>query len=480
MKKTAIYCILLASVIIRMFTVPASASSANVQIGDLSGDSATNSVILANTCHGMDATSALLGADKIIKNAKSAFLYESGSDTLMYSLNADEKAYPASFVKIMTGYIAAEEGNLDDLVTVSEGAVSSLPVDAVSADLLAGEQIRLEDLLYCLLVSSANDAAAVIAEHISGSQEAFVELMNQYAKDIGCTSTQFTNAHGLHNEQQYTTARDSARILNTAIKNSIFREIFTSVKHSVPATNLSSERLLTSNNFILDTASKLYYDERVIGGRTGVTEDGRRSIATASEKNGMLLICIVMGSDTVYQEDGTSAITVGGYQETTQLLDAGFAGYKTAQIIYSEQALRQLEIPNGSNNLIIGPKDSVSAVIPETATFGELSFRYADAALQAPISKGEKVSSVQIWYGNMCVAQTDLFAMNDVAASGSVHSVEQVRDSGFTIGWIIWFFAGAVCVAGFGFGTFYLVKRFRILSATRRNRNYRRSRRRSR
>ena len=480
MKKIAVFYILLAFLITQLLTVPAFATSVDVPAGNLGSESMTDSVILANTCHGVDATSALLGTDKIIKNAKSAFLYESGSDTLMYALNADEKVYPASFVKIMTGYIAAEKGDLDDLVTVSEGAVSSLPVDAVSADLLAGEQIRLEDLLYCLLVSSANDAAAVIAEHISGSQDAFVDLMNQYAKNIGCTSTQFTNAHGLHNDQQYTTARDSARILNAAMKSPVFREIFTSVKHSVPATNLSSERLLTSNNFILDPASKLYYDERVIGGRTGVTQDGRRSIATASEMNGMLLICIVMGSDTVYQEDGTSAISVGGYQETTQLLDAGFTGYKTAQIIYSEQALRQIAITNGSSDLIMGPKDSVSAVLPETATYGELSFRYDDTVLQAPIAKGEKVSSVQIWHGNMCVAQTDLFAMNNVATSGSVHSVQQDRKPGFAISWFAWIFVGVLCIASFGFCTFYLIKRFRIIGAMSRNRRYRRSRRRSR
>ena len=124
--------------------------------------------------------------------------------------------------------------------------------------------------------------------------------------------------------------------------------------------------------------------------------------------------------------------------------------------------------------------ESVSAVLPETATFGELSFRYTDVALQAPISKGEKVSSVQVWHGNVCVAQTDLFAMNNVSMAGSIHSVEQDRENALSVGVVGWIFFGAVLAAVISFGAFYLIKHIRVLSDRKRIKRYRRSRRRSR
>lgn len=433
-----------------------------------------------NSCHGLDATGTLLGSQKLIDNAKAAFLYEATSETVMYGMNADEKMYPASLVKIMTALIAVQQGELSQTVIVTENAISALPVDAVSVDLVAGEQITLEDLLYCLLVGSANDAAVVIAEHISGSQNGFVQLMNQVAQEIGCTGTQFTNAHGLHNDDQYTTARDAVRILDAAMKNDAFRSVFTTVKHTVPATNKSAERSLGTNNSLMDTSSKLYYDSRVIGGRTGVTGDGRRCIATAAEANGMLLLSVVMGSETEYQEDGYSAIRVGGYHETTALLDAGFDGNKSAQILFPNQALTQLYVENGENDVVLGPKLSVSAVLPESVTSADLSLRYADVELRAPITAGEKVSSVQVWHGNMCVAEADLYAMNSVGLADSVKVVEAVeKNNGFwlTLLWIVLITVGGAAVI------LLFVRsagRIRLFLTKMRSKRYRRSRRRSR
>ena len=433
----------------------------------------------SGTCHTLDASTALLGTGKLIENAKSALVFESNSKTLMYALNADERMHPASLVKVLTALIACEDGNLDDIVTVSEGAVSSLPNDAVSAHLLAGEQIRLEDLLYCLLVGSANDAAIVIAEHISGNQNAFIQRMNEYAKSLNCTGTQFTNPHGLHNADQYITARDAARILDAAIQNEVFRSIFTADTHTVPATNLSEERKLATNNAMKDSGSKLYYDPRVIGGRTGVAGDGRRCIATASESNGMLLITVVMGSETEYQEDGYSAIRVGGYQETTALLDAGFTGYKSAQVLSADQALVQCDVLNGDCDVILGSQISVSAVLPDSVTAGDLSFRYTENQFQAPIEKGQAVSSVQVWYQNMCVAEADLFAMNSVKPNDHFQALtdNDEKNGGSAIGRVLLgIFIAAIVI----WLAVFMLRKFKIAIDKNRSKQYRRSRRRSR
>lgn len=386
---------------------------------------------VASGSFSLDALNPLLGTDKLVDNVRSAIVYEANSQTLMYAWNPDAQMYPASLVKILTALLAIEKGDLSEIVTVTQSAVSSVPYDAVSAKLAVGEKLTLEELLYCMLTGSANDAAAVIAEHISGSQSAFVEEMNQYAQTVGCTATQFTNAHGLHDDNQHTTARDCARILDAALKEPVFKAIFTATEYTVPATNLSPERKLTSGNSMKDTTSKLYYDSRVIGGRTGVAQDGRRCLASAAESNGMLVISIVMGAESVYQDDGYSAISIGGYKETTKLYDACLSGYKTAQILRAEQVLRQVSVEGAQNDLLIGPQISVSTVLPEDISIANLSFRYADKPITLPVSRGEHISDVQIWHGNMCVAQAPLYAMNTLRADdNSQTNVSEVTNDG--------------------------------------------------
>lgn len=437
-------------------------------------------VISVNSCHSLDANMALLGSAQLVDNAKAAVLFEANSETLMYAWNADSQMYPASLVKILTALIAVEKGDLSDTLIVSESAVSSVPYDAVSAELQPGEQLALEDLLYCLLVGSANDAAVVIAEHISGSHGAFVQEMNAYAQALGCTGTNFTNAHGLHDEAQYTTARDIAKILYEALQNDTFRTIFTTNKYSVSATNKSEERSLSSGNSLLDTSSKLYYDARVIGGRTGVTGDGRRCLAAAAESNGMQLISIVMGAESVYQEDGYSAVSVGGYHETTALLDAGFNGYKSAQVLYANQALKQYTVENGDCDVIVGPKISVSTILPEKASSAELSFRFTDASLSAPVEPDQKVSDVEVWHGNMCVAQAELFAMNAVRLA-NVPSEDNLVQKRYTDPiLVLWITLALIAGAVLTVVALRLTGRIRMLILKKRSKRYRRDRRRSR
>ena len=165
-------------------------------------------------CFSTDATDALLGFGEIVKNVKSAFLYERNTKTLMHAWEPDLSLPPSSFVKILTAIIAIEKGNLDSAVTVTEDALSDLPASAVSVDLVVNEVMPLKELIYCMLVGSGNDAAAVIAQYLSGSQYAFVNEMNAFAQRIGCTGSNFTNAHGLHDPAQVTTARDTASTIS--------------------------------------------------------------------------------------------------------------------------------------------------------------------------------------------------------------------------------------------------------------------------
>lgn len=437
-----------------------------------------NSSVISGS-HSLDALNPLLGSEKLVDNVRSAIVYEANSQTMMYAWNPDEQMYPASLVKIMTALLAVEKCALDEIVTVSKSAIDSVPADAVSAKLQADEKMSLNDLLHCLLVGSANDAAAVIAEHISGSQSAFVDLMNLRAQELGCNATVFKNAHGLHDDNQHTTARDSAKILEAAINNSVFKTIFTTDEYVVNATGISTDRKFVTNNTMKDSTSKLYYDARVIGGRTGVAKDGRRCIASAAESNGMLVITVVMGSESVYQEDGYSAISVGGFKETTALLDACLTGYKTAQILRAEQVLRQIPVEGAQNDLLIGAHVSVSTVLPENTAYENLTFTYSDMQLALPIQKGQHVSNVQIWSGGMCVAQAELYALNELRSVNDGKGVTP-SDLDNSVPIAIWIVLGVTLLIVIVFVLIRFSRKIRMFFRYLRRKRYRRSRKRAR
>lgn len=475
MKKIVAICLAICLVLMSLLSQSASAEL------DVLNDKSVQ-----QGCHTIDSRAPLLGSVPFTDNARSIILYEYNTDTLMYAYNVDEQQFPSSFVKIMTCLIAVEKGNLSDMVTVRQEILNTLPNDAVSAELRHGEIISLEDLLYCMMVFSANDAAAVLADHICGSQEAFVAEMNAYAARLGCTATMFKNVHGLHHPEQLTTARDVARILATAMKNEDFARIFNTAFYTVPATNKSAARRLeTTNHLVNNLEYATYYDLRVTGGRTGVTDDGYRCIAAASEADGLEMISVVMGTHSVFEEETYVIKIIGGFLETSKLLDMGYAGYKEAQILYEGQILKQQAVTNGDSDVMLGCMTDISTVLPYGVKNSDLIYRYNDipGAFDAPIKKGEVLSQVEIWYSSVCLGHVELVAMNDVASltplendpSGNVQSDDNVAGKVF-----LWICLGTLAAVGLFFLGTLLTRRLRRASARRRMKKYRRSRRRSR
>ena len=387
---------------------------------------------IASGCHTIDGKIPLLGTTEEITNVESAFLYDYPNDTLLFSYNADAIQYPASLVKIMTALIVAERGNMTDTVTVTQEVLDTLPSGSLDINLQAGEELSLNDLLYCILVESANDASAVAAAHVCGSVENFVSEMNKYAQELGCTQTNFTNVHGVHDEYQVTTARDMARILSVAAKNETFMAAFSTVNYTVPATNLSDARELSSGNYIMnDDQMTIYLDSRVTGGRTGVVDTGERNLAVTAERGGIKLVSIVMGSRSVFSESGRSVITFGSFYETSALLDMGFRGHHPVQLFYKDQVLKQYNVVNGSSYVSTGVKDQVTALLPYGVTYEDLSYRFNEdtTVINAPVKAGDVISTVQVWYNNICLAQADLYAMHDVGIKQVVATEEYIDES---------------------------------------------------
>lgn len=451
------------------FILPVSASgTGNVDMSITSG------------CHTIDAKLPLLGTTEEITNVQSAFLYDYPNDTLLYSLNADAVQYPASLVKIMTGLIIAERGNMDDQVTVSQEVLDTLPDGSLDINLQAGEVLTLRDLLFCVLVESANDASVVAAAHVCGSIESFVQEMNTYAQKLGCTNTHFVNVHGVHDESQVTTARDMARILSVAAENEIFMEAFSTVNYTVPATNLSEPRELSSGNFLMnDDLMTIYLDSRVTGGRSGVVDTGERNLAVTAEKNGIKLVSIVMGSQSVLSANGRSVITFGSFNETSALLDMGFRGHHPVQLFYKDQVVKQYSVTNGSSYVSTGVNEQVTALLPFGVTYDDLTYRYSEdsARISAPIKAGEKISTVQVWHNNICLAQADLFALHDVGIKQVVDTEEPlVEEEMNNVSVLIAVAVIVVLLLIFLFGRRILFKMIRNHKLRRYRKNRRRSR----
>lgn len=450
MKRSIAICILLCvSVLLCQFVTPVYAT-----------DESALDASAVSGCHSADAMVSLLGNGQIVKNAEAVFLYDVNSDTLMHAWNPDVPVEPASLVKIMTALIAVEQGQLDDAVTVQQAVLDTVPDDAVSSELIADEVMTLKDLLYCMMIDSGNDAAAVIADHVAGSQSVFVEWMNTKAQELGCVNTNFTNVHGLYDEMQTTTARDVGKILAAAVKNEQFTEIFGTVYYDVPATNKSEERKLVTGNLLMSDDMEINFDERVTGGRTGVASDGSHCLAVTAEYGSMKLVSVLIGSSATYEDDGNTFHSAGGYAETQQLLDAGFTGYYSSQILYEGQVLTQRAVLNGSSHVSLGCTSSVSTVLPEGVSFNQLSLRYVngEAELKAPIQKGEVLCGVEVWYGGLCVAYTDLYALNGVTEA---HELVVVRALNPVSWWGVVLIVIAV-LAGFAIVLLFLCNRIRI------------------
>ncbi|TLS35635.1 D-alanyl-D-alanine carboxypeptidase family protein [Pseudalkalibacillus caeni] len=226
-------------------------------------------------------------AEGLSVSARSAILMEQESGRILFEKDAYSQRRIASITKVMTAILAIESGKMDDMVTVSKRAVYT---EGSSIYLKQGEKIKLEDLVYGLMLRSGNDAAVAIAEHVGGSLEGFVHLMNEKAKELGMTKTVFSNPHGLDDhEQHFSTAYDMALLTRYAMQNKKFQKISGTKRHSAPNPEEKWDRKWRNKNKLL---TELY--EYSTGGKTGFTKRARRTLISTAEKDGMELIAVTL------------------------------------------------------------------------------------------------------------------------------------------------------------------------------------------
>ena len=371
---------------------------------------------------GLDAQKPLGGSEKLLETAKAAILYELTSDTMVYAWNPDETVDPSGMNKLLTAIVALERGNPEDVVTVSRTVVQSAAlIGSVSAGLKYGEEITLRDLLYCMMVGSANDAAVVIAEHIAGTEELFVELMNLRAAELGCENTHFVNASGLPQQGQYTTARDLAKITVAALENETFAHMFSAVEHTVPETNKVKERRVVTTNYLMSKEKvKNQFDSRVTGGRSGALSTTDRSLICTAEHSGKRYLVVLMSAQGTVTADGLSVKTFGSFEETRALLDFGFKEFSFRQVLRSGQVLEQYPVAGGENTVYAGSAVELYSTLPVTVQPEDVSFRCVlKSELTAPLEAGQVIGTAEVWYREICVGTTELVAMHPVRSEGT-------------------------------------------------------------
>lgn len=342
----------------------------------------------------------------------SALLVEASTGKVLYEKNAHDKMYPASTTKVLTAILVLENCDLNEIATVSHNAVYSLPSGYVNANLQKGEEMSVNDLMYALMVKSANDAAIVLAEHIGGSVEGFAEMMNKKAVEIGCKNTHFVNPNGIHHDNHYTTAYDLYLIAAYAMKNETFRSYVSTTSYTLPITNKypSLDRYCVTTNDMLRPKSK-YYNENIIGIKTGYTTEAKNCLIAGAQKNGVELISVVLHSGT------NSAGLSERYVDTAALMNYGFDNFQFSNIIKQHSVIQNIEIENGSKktrNLELVAKDTLTAYLNKETDFANLSPEVTlNEDLKAPIIAGESVGTITYTVDNIQYT-TKLLAKSNV------------------------------------------------------------------
>ena len=328
----------------------------------------------------------------------SVILMEESTGTILYEKNMDEAHYPASITKIMTTLLALENGNLSDMVTFSDDAINNTEGSGIARDY--GEQMTLEQCLYGVMLESANECAYAVAEHVGGTVENFVDMMNAKAKELGCTNTHFANPHGLQDENHYTTAHDMALIAQAAYQNETFRIIIGTKMYTIPPTNKHAEETVLRNHHDMlctyHNANRKYLYPYCVGGKTGYTATANSTLVTYAEKDGMTLICVVMNTQSPNQ-----------FIDTVNLFDYAFDNFQVLNVSENDTDYSaETTVDNGNLNNIAPfvelDKDAV-IVLPKTAEFSDTS-----SSVEYNDSDPEIAGSITYTYAGRNVGKADI------------------------------------------------------------------------
>jgi D-alanyl-D-alanine carboxypeptidase (penicillin-binding protein 5/6) len=317
-------------------------------------------------------------------SADSVVLMDATTGKILYEKNKNTAYPPASTTKIMTVLLVLENGNLDDMVTVSKKAESA---DGSKIYIFEGEIISVKELLYGLILASANDCAIALAEHISGSTEEFAKLMNEKAKSLGCKNTNFVNPNGLYDVNHKTSAYDLALIMQELTSHAEYKEISTTPSYIMAPTNKSLEkRPLWNGNRLIHRGDSYYY-EGCEGGKTGYTVQSKHSYIAVATRNGQKLIVSLIHD---------SAKTF--FPDSRKLFDYGFNNFELSKFLNKDDAVSNLTLEDGTEIPLVAAKDFY-IVKAKNSTLTPTVSTTPDKLDISSFKKGDVISNILITCG---------------------------------------------------------------------------------
>ena len=329
--------------------------------------------------------------------SSACLLMEESTGKILYSKNANSIMYPASTTKIMTAILTLENCKLSDTAVVSHNAVFSIPSGYSTASLVEGEILTIEQLLNVLLIPSANDAAVVLAEHIAGSVEAFSDMMNSKAVELGCLNTHFVNPNGIHNENHYSTAYDLALIGKYAMQFPTFKEISSKTRYTLPITNAYSkeDRIFNTTNDLIkpnySSSPTNYYYKYATGGKTGYTDPAGQCIVATATKDNISLIAVTLHGD--FTEDNLSQRAL----DCKALFEYGFNNFSMVSIAQKGDVASNMKVPNAtkdSSSLDLLYSDDIYAFVPNGFDTSSVTPNIKLSSTFAPIAQDTVLGTI--------------------------------------------------------------------------------------
>lgn len=340
--------------------------------------------------------------------------------------NIDERLYPASLTKIVTAMVTLE--NVKDVsvkTKMSQAAYdASVGTGAQVAGITVGEELSVDTLLYLTMVHSACDACEVLAEFVGGTKENFVKMMNDWVKKVGCNDTNFTNPSGLHDDNHYTTARDMSKITLAALKNADF------VKYSTTTEYEYKGYTLPHTNLMLHPGYVTYYYEYAQGIKTGSTEQAEYNVIVKASKDGYNYLAIVMKSPQ-QKIKNQSYLTKCSFVDAKSLFEWAFDSLKYTTIVAKDEVIGEVSVENGkdADTVALVAANDTNVIVPvgldKSAVIIEIQEK--PSSLQAPVTKGQKVCSANIIYGDEVIASVPLVAAKTVELSTFLKVINAIK-----------------------------------------------------
>ncbi|WP_040196312.1 D-alanyl-D-alanine carboxypeptidase family protein [Candidatus Soleaferrea massiliensis] len=360
-------------------------------------------------------------------SAKAALLVNLDTNEVLYSKNPDEKLYPASLTKIMTAILLME--NVKDLDAETATAKDYIyeefvGLDISTADIRHGETLTMNQLLHCMLIQSANEAASIVADKLgNGSIPKFVEMMNAKAQEIGAVNTHFTNPHGLFDPEQYTTAEDLRKITQYALNIPGFSDVVKQTRYGIAETNKHEARTLVTTNLMMDEVNGgMYYDSRVEGVKTGsLPESGKNLITTATSGDYRYLLIIL----------GEPIDDMLHFTDTSKLYDWAFESFEDKELLSTEKSVAQvkLELSWEKDQLLLYPERGFEALVPNEIDASSVQpVPVIPESVKAPIKKGERIGYINLMLSGEQIGQVPLVSQEDIGRNFLLSAMDAATD----------------------------------------------------